>query len=64
MFKIRMIKTVKLLGTWPTITFHKGTSYLAYDAINQPDWRAKRKVFVEKGNGESMLLEDGDYTAL
>ncbi len=64
MFKVRMNQTVKLLGTWPMVTFHKGTTYSAIHATNQPNWRAKELIFVEKRNGESMLVGKGDYTVL
>lgn len=64
MFKIHMTQTVKLLSTWPLITFHKGITYWASHATNQPDWETKGLVFAEKRNGESMLLEAWDYTTL
>lgn len=61
MFKIRMNQTVKLLGTWPMVTFHKGTTYTAYPATNQPK---RGLVFAEKRNGESILLCPEDYTVV
>lgn len=64
MFKIRMNKTLKLLGTWPLVTFHKGTTYTAIHAVNQPNWRKLGLVFAEKRNGECMLLVSGEYTVV
>lgn len=59
-----MSKTLKLLGTWPMFTFHKGTSYWAVDAISQPSWKAKELIFAMKNNGQSMLLEAGEYVRI
>jgi len=64
MFKIRMNQTVKLFGTWPMVTFHKGTTYTAYPATNQPNWRKRGLVFAEKRNGEGILLCPEDYTVV
>ena len=54
--KIRMNKTLKLLGTYPMVTFHKGTTYRAIKATNQPKHEEKELYFVTKRNGESMLV--------
>jgi hypothetical protein len=64
--RIRMNQTVRLLGTYPLISFHKGTSYEAVPAVNQPNHQAKQLVFAQKRNGQSMLLsgERKEFTVL
>jgi hypothetical protein len=62
--KIQMTQTAKLLGTYPMWTFHKGRRYSAVHATNQPEWKEKGKVFAEKANGESILLEREDYKVI
>ncbi len=42
-------------------TFHKGRIYTAQLASNQPNWIAKKKIFAEKANGHSILLQHGEY---
>jgi hypothetical protein len=64
MFKIKMLRTLALAGTHPQWTFHKGRIYSAVRATNQPNHEAEKKIFVEKKNGQSMLLVAGDYTLL
>jgi hypothetical protein len=64
MFKIRMNRTVQVLGSYPMMTFHKGTSYNAIHAVNQPNWRKNGLVFASKRNGHAVLLEQTNYTVL
>lgn len=59
MFTIKMKRTVECASLgWK---FHKGRKYKATAASNQPDWKIMQKIFVEKQNGQSMLLVAGDY---
>lgn len=64
--KIRMNQTVSLLGTYPQITFHKGRTYTADTANNQPNHESKQLVFAQKRNGQSMLLsgERKEFTVI
>ncbi len=58
--KVKMLQTLKLLGTWPEWTFHKGRTYNAVPATNQPRHVERGLLFVEKGNGQSMLVSLAD----
>jgi hypothetical protein len=60
MKRLRMLHTLKLMGTFTV--FHKGITYDAIPATNQPLWRERELYFVQKRNRESMLvsLVDGD----
>ena len=59
--RIKMLKTIKVLGTYPEITLFKGRTYKnASAACNQPNWKEKNLIFVEK-NGFGVLLERGEY---
>lgn len=58
-FKVKLLSTLKLLGT--EIVFHKGRTYKAMIATNQPNYKEAGKIFVIKTNGESMMLQKGDY---
>jgi hypothetical protein len=58
MFLITPTETVKVLGTWPMVTLHKGRKYKAVDATNQPD---KGAVFATSAKGESVLLRMGEF---
>lgn len=53
------VQSFKLAGT--SIQFHKGHRYRWMPARNQPDWESMGKIFIQKANGESMLLEEGEY---
>lgn len=57
--KVKLLDTAKLLGT--EIVFHKGRTYKAMVATNQPDYKTAGKIFVVKSNGDSILLQKGDY---
>jgi len=75
-FKIRMCRSLVAQGLTTgdsrAITFFKGRTYLAQDAINQPDWKKTGKIFafktVRRGNLKSnqieLLLVGGDYVKL
>jgi len=54
--KAKMLKTLRLLGTHPAWTFHKGRSYSVCTANNQPNYEVEGKFFVYKKNGQSMLV--------
>ena len=54
-------ETVKVLGTWPVVTFHKGRRYKFTLATNQPEWKEKGKVFAVKADGSEVLLQAGEY---
>lgn len=72
-FKIKMLRNVVLVGYGREHMFHKGRTYRAEHATNQPHWLAQEKVFAHKtvriswGEAKgfsfdhSMLLEKGDY---
>jgi len=62
--KARMNRTLILAG--PGHTFHKGTTYNCIQAKNQPNYKQRGLYFVEKRNGQSMLVStvDGDITLL
>ena len=57
--KVKLLSTSKLLGT--EIVLHKGRIYKAVIATNQPDYKAAGKIFIVKSNGDSILLQKGDY---
>lgn len=61
--QIRTYSDFKLLGVGygEQAEFPKG-KYSAVQATNQPDWKAKGKVFIENKSGTSLLLESPDYT--
>lgn len=62
MFTIQMINTATLLPSY--LTFHKGRKYRAQWAKNLPEWEERGKIFVQKSNGDSMMLERADYRIL
>ena len=62
--KIRIKSTVKLLPYGKEATFHKGKVYPAQIAYNQPGWVLKQKVFAQKKNGHSILLQKGEYEVI
>lgn len=53
--KVKMLRTMKLLGTYPVWTFHKGRIYNAEPATNQPNWKNLGLYFVSKKNGQYIL---------
>lgn len=65
--KIKMIGSARMAGTPAAFTFHKGRTYRAVPATNQPDWQAKGLVFVSKtlrdGREVELLLSRADYVA-
>ena len=53
--KVKMLNTVKRLPDY--LTFHKGRTYQAQHATNLPEWKEKGKVFVQKSDGDSMVID-------
>jgi hypothetical protein len=51
-----MLQTVKLLGTYPELTFHAKHYYNAEPASNQPNYIRDGKVFVQK-QGKKLINE-------
>lgn len=65
--RIRMKQTASPVFCYrKTMKFHKGRTYPAIPATNQPQWEEMGKVFVFKkaSPDESLLLEAEDYTAI
>jgi hypothetical protein len=65
--RIKMLNTIKVLGTWQNgdyITLEQGKVYTAGLAMNQPDWKEKGKVFAITKEGDSVLVESTDYVRL
>ncbi len=60
--KIKLTAKCVLLPYGKDATFHKGRTYSAIVAFNQPNWLAKQKVFAQKKNGAEILLQKGEYT--
>jgi hypothetical protein len=61
---IKMLETVKVLGTWRSgdyITLEKGKKYKATHAMNQPDWQKSGKMFAITKEGDSVLVESSQY---
>jgi len=65
--KIKMIDSARMAGTPAAFTFHKGRTYYATPATNQPEWKENGLVFVEKtlrdGRVVELLLSRADYVA-
>lgn len=64
--RIRMIESATLGWEFgPSFCFHKGRTYPAFPATNQPEWKERGKVFVHKKAtpDKCLLLTMADYTA-
>lgn len=62
--KVKMLESVRLANYPKEFTFHKGRTYNATLAINQPQFEEKELVFVEKmvrGSKTELLIEKGEY---
>ena len=63
--KVKMLKTLSPACDYDkNHIFHKGKTYNAVNATNQPNWKEKGLIFVEKKNGYSFLVEMSDYISL
>ena len=51
---------MKIQGTWPVHTFHKGRKYMATPATNQPGYKERGLFFLEKRNGQCLLASVAD----
>lgn len=68
--KIRPLLAFHAVGMPHTLRLNPSLIYPAIHATNQPDWKAKGKIFVSYDpadtmrEGDSILLENGDYTII
>ena len=63
--KVRMLNTVRCVSNRNNV-FHKGRTYNAVQATNQPNYKENGLVFVSKtvkhgGFEYEMLINKGDY---